>query len=582
MSDFDVTNLIKKEDSIMSKRVLIVGGVAGGASAAARVRRLDESAEVIMFEKGPHVSFSNCCLPNHLSGMIENSDDLVLMCPDGFQKQYNIEARVNSEVVKINREKKTITVKDLVTGNEYEEAYDKLVLSPGANPIVPRIEGYDKSHVFTVRNVVDIDKLNRYIKDNNIKDIAVIGGGFIGVEVAENLQLANAGYNVTLVEAADQIMAPFDYDMVQILHKEMMDKGVNLIVGDGIAKVADEHIELASGKKVPAQAVIMAIGVRPETTLAKEAGLEIGETGGIKVDHNYLTSDKDIYAVGDAIEVYNKLTHSKSRLALAGPAQRQARAAADHMYGIPHRNTGVIGSSCVKIFDMNAASTGLTEKACQKAGIQYDFVYIIPGDKVGLMPDNSPFHFKLVYEVPTGKILGAQAIGKGNATKRIDVIAAMIMMGGTLEDLKELELCYAPAFSTAKDPVNHAALVALNILNGRFRQVPVYKVRELVESNAVIIDVREKDEYEAGHIKNAINIPLSELRQRTSEIPKDVPVYLHCRSSQRSYNAIMALQHMGFDNLYNISGSFLGISYYEYYNDQVTGRERILTEYNFN
>ncbi|SDY73415.1 NADPH-dependent 2,4-dienoyl-CoA reductase, sulfur reductase [Proteiniborus ethanoligenes] len=566
----------------MSKRILIVGGVAGGASTAARARRIDEFAEIIMFERGPHVSFSNCCLPNHLSGMIENSDDLVLMSPEQFKNQYNIEARVNSEVIKINRDKKTITVKDLQSNKEYEEAYDKLVLSPGANPIVPKIDGYNKSHVFTVRNVIDIDKLNRYVRSGKVKDIAVIGGGFIGVEVAENLQLSDLDINVTLVEAADQIMAPFDYDMVQLLHKEMMEKGVNLIVGDAIAKVEDEHIELASGKTVPAQAVVMAIGVRPETTLAKEAGLEIGETGGIKVDHNYLTNDKDIYAVGDAIEVYNKLTHSKTRLALAGPAQRQARAAADHIYGIPHRNTGVIGSSCVKIFDMNAASTGLTEKAAQKAGIQYDFVYIIPGDIVGLMPENSQFHFKLIYEVPTGKILGAQAIGKGNASKRVDVIAAMIMMGGTLEDLKELELCYAPAFSTAKDPINHASLVALNILNGRFRQVPVTKVRELVESNAYIIDVREVDEYEEGHLINAINIPLSEIRNRISEIPKDVPVYLHCRSSQRSYNAIMALQNMGYDNLYNISGSFLGICCYEYFNDQVSGRDKIVTEYNFN
>ncbi|WIV12358.1 FAD-dependent oxidoreductase [Proteiniborus sp. MB09-C3] len=566
----------------MSKRILIVGGVAGGASTAARARRIDESAEIIMFEKGPHVSFSNCCLPNHLSGMIENSDDLVLMSPEQFKNQYNIEARVNSEVIKINRDKKTITVRDLESQKEYEEVYDKLVLSPGANPIIPKIDGHNKSHVFTVRNVIDIDKLNRYIRNGKVRDVAVIGGGFIGVEVAENLQLSGLDINVALVEAADQIMAPFDYDMAQLLHKEMMEKGVNLIVGDAIGKVDDDHIELASGKKVPAQVVVMAIGVRPETTLAREAGLEIGETGGIKVDHNYLTNDRDIYAVGDAIEVYNKLTRTKTRLALAGPAQRQARAAADHMYGIPHRNTGVIGSSCVKIFDMNAASTGLTEKAAQKAGIQYDFVYIIPGDIVGIMPGNSQFHFKLIYEVPTGRILGAQAIGKGNASKRVDVIAAMIMMGGTLEDLKELELCYAPAFSTAKDPVNHAALVALNILNGQFRQVPVTKVRELVESNACIIDVREKHEYERGHLLNAINIPLSEFRNRTSEIPKDVPVYLHCRSSQRSYNAIMALQHMGYNNLYNVSGSYLGICCYEYFNDQVSGREKIVTEYNFN
>lgn len=564
----------------MSKRILIIGGVAGGASAAARARRIDESAEVIMFERGPNVSFSNCALPFHLSGIVENSDDLVLMCPEKFKSQYNIEARVNSEVIKINREDKKIVVKNLETGEEYEEAYDKLVLSPGANPIRPRsIEGIDGPNVFTVRNVVDIKKLNDYIVNNNIEDIAVVGGGFIGVEVAENLRLAQK--NVSLIEAQDQIMNPFDYDMAQILHKEMMDKGINLILSDGVKKINEDSVELQSGKKVAAKVVVMAIGVSPETSLAKDAGLEIGETGGIKVDHNYLTNDKDIYAVGDAIEVYNRLTHKKSRLALAGPAQRQARAAADHMYNIPHRNNGVIGSSVVQLFDLGAASTGLNEKAAKAAGIAYDFVYIIPGDKVGLMPESNPMHFKLIYEYPTGKILGAQAIGKGNVDKRIDVIATMILMGGTLEDLKELELCYAPLFGTAKDVVNYAALVALNILNGQFRQVPVTKVRELVENNALIIDVREKDEYVLGHLKNAVNIPLSEIRGRLDEIPKDKTVYLYCRSSQRSYNAVMALQNLGYDNVINISGSYLGICCYEYYQDQVTGREKIVTEYNF-
>lgn len=564
----------------MSKRILIVGGVAGGASVAARVRRLDESAEIIMFEKGPNVSFSNCSLPFHLSGIVEDSDSLVLMDPVVFKNQYNIIARTNSEVTAINRAEKTITVKDLLTGKEYKESYDKLFLSPGANPILPKIEGIDNKNVFTVRNVVDIKKLNSYIKENNAKKIAVIGGGFIGMEVAENLRLA--GYEVSLVEALNQVMAPFDYDMAQILHKEMMDQGINLVLGDGIQKIEENSIELSSGRKIESEVVVMAIGVRPETTLAKEGGLEIGETGAIKVDHNYLTNDKNIYAVGDAIEVYNKLTHKKSKLALAGPAQRQARAAADHIFGIPHRNTGVIGSSCVQVFDMNAASTGLNEKAAKAAGINYDFVYIIPGDKVGLMPNSKPMHFKLVFEVPTGVILGAQAIGRGNVDKRIDVIAAMITMGATLEDLKELELCYSPMFGTAKDVVNFAALVGLNILNGVFEQVPVTMVRELVESNAFIVDVREKHEFEVGHLLNAVNIPLSELRQRMSEIPTDVPVYLHCRSSQRSYNALMALKHSGYDNVKNISGSYLGISNYEYFNDQITGRNKIVTEYNFN
>ncbi len=564
----------------MSKRILIIGGVAGGASVAARARRIDESAEVIMFDRGPHVSFSNCALPFHLSGMVENSDDLVLMCPAQFKKQYNIEARVNSEVMKIKKEEKKIVVKNLLTGEEYEEAYDKLVLSPGASPILPNsIEGITGSNVFTVRNVVDIKKLNTNIIENNIEDIAVIGGGFIGVEVAENLRLA--GKNVSLIEALDQIMNPFDYDMAQILHKEMMDKGINLILSDGVKKINQDSVELQSGKKIPAKAVVMAIGVKPETSLAKDAELEIGVTGGIKVDHNYVTSDKNIYAVGDAIEVYNRLEQKPSRLALAGPAQRQARAAADHMYGIPHNNKGVIGSSVVQIFDLGAACTGLNEKAAKQAGISYDFVYIIPGDKVGLMPESNPMHFKLIYENPTGRILGAQAIGKGNVDKRIDIIATMITMGGTLEDLKELELCYAPLFGTAKDVVNFAALVSLNLLYGRFKQVPVTKVRELVEKDEFIVDVREKHEYAAGHLINAVNIPLSEIRGRLTEIPKDKPVYLHCRSSQRSYNAVMALQNLGYDNVYNISGSYLGICCYEYFQDQVTKRNKIVTEYNF-
>lgn len=564
----------------MAKRILIIGGVAGGASAAARARRIDESAEIIMFERGPHVSFSNCALPYHLSGIVEESDDLVLMSPEQFKNQYNIIARVNNEVIKINREEKTVLVKDLLTQKEYEESYDELVISPGANAILPEsIEGIHGPNVFIVKNVVDISNLQSFIVKNNVDDIAVIGGGFIGVEVAENLKLA--GKNVTLVEAMDQIMAPFDKDMAQILHKEMMDQGVNLILSDSLTKINSDSIELESGKKINVKAVVMAIGVKPETTLAKAAGLEIGVTGGIKVDRNYLTNDKNIYAVGDAIEVYNSLTMKPSRLPLAGPAQRQARAVADHMYGIPHNNTGLIGSSVVGVFDLSAASTGLNEKMATEVGIPHDFVYIIPGDKVGLMPDSNPLHFKLIYEYPTGRILGAQAIGKGNVDKRVDVIATMITMGGTLEDLKELELCYAPIFGTAKDVVNHAALVALNLLHGRFKQVPVSKTRELVESNAFIVDVREKDEFAGGHLINAVNIPLSEIRGRINEIPKDRPVYLHCRSSQRSYNAVLALQGVGYDNVFNMSGSYLGICCHEYYQDQITGRDKIVTEYNF-
>lgn len=563
----------------LSKKFLIVGGVAGGASTAARLRRLDEKAEIIIFEKGPNVSFSNCSLPFHLSGIVENSDKLILMTPQGFQTKYNIEARVQQEVVRINREKKTITIKDLKTNRDYEESYDTLILSPGASPIVPDLEGIHSKHVFTIRNVADIDRLNWYLQTDNVQDIAVVGGGFIGVEVAENLKLA--GYNVSLVEFGQQIMAPFDYDMAQILHKEMTDKGVQVIVNDGLAKVTPNNMTLNSGKQLKAQAVVLAIGVRPEIRLAKEAGLTIGELGGIQVDANYVTSDPSIYAVGDAIEVFHQLTHKQTRLALAGPAQRQARAAANHMYNIPHHNKGVIGSSSVQIFDLVCATTGLNEKTALANGFQAKSVYLIAPDKVGLMPNSNPLHFKLVYETPTGKILGAQAIGKGNADKRIDVIATLITMGGTLEDLKELELSYSPMFSTARDIVNLAALVAQNLLHGHFKQVKVDEVRELIENQAFFLDVREKNEFESGHLINAHNIPLSELRERMDEIPKDQAVYVHCRSGQRSYNAVMALQNSGFSNVFNVSGSFLGICLYEYFTDITTNRDKIVTAYNF-
>ena len=564
----------------MGKRVLVVGGVAGGASAAARVRRLDAEASITVFERGEHVSFSNCSLPYFLSRTVGDAESLVLMTPEGFKASYDIDVRINNEVCAIDRAAKKIRVRNELTGEEYEEAYDELVLSPGSSPIRPRsIEGVFLPHVFTVRNVNDIVKLDKYAGQEGRSDVVVIGGGFIGLEVAENLR--EAGKHVSVVEAADQVMAPFDYDMSQILHKELMDNGVELYLGDGVKAITEEKVVLASGRELSADVVVLAIGVAPETSLAKEAGLELGETGAIKVTPDFRTSDPHIYAVGDAIEVYNSLTRRPAKLPLAGPALRQARTAADAMYGTGGRNKGVIGSCAVRIFGLNAAATGLNEKTARQNQIPCDSVYTMAMDKVGIMPGSSPVHFKLVFEVPTGKILGAQAIGKGNVDKRIDVIAAMITMGGTLEDLKELELCYSPVFGTARDIVNLAALVGLNVLHGVFKQVHVSEVRGLVESGAYIVDVRTPGEFAAGHLKGAVNIPLGELRQRAGEIPKDRPVYLHCRTSQRSYNGIMALKGRGFENLYNISGSFLGISYYEYFTDVTTGRERIVTEYNF-
>lgn len=569
------------QEVIMNKKIKIVGGVAGGASVAARVRRLDEFAEVTMFERGPHVSFSNCALPFHLSGIVENSDDLVLMHPKQFAAQYNIDAQVNREVVSINKEDKTIEVLNVLTGEKTKEDYDVLVLSPGAKAILPKsIVGIDKKHVFSVRNVPDIANIKNYSDDNQVQNIVVVGGGFIGLEVMENFKLA--GKNVTLVEAASQVMTSLDDDMAQTVHKQIIDQGVELILDDSVTEITDTNVVLKSGRTIEAGLVVMAIGVLPETDLAVQAGLELGKSGAIKVNHNYQTSDPSIYAVGDAIEVYHKILRKPARLTMAGPAQRQARDAANHMYGNTVQRRGVIGSSILQVFDYAVGSTGINEKQCLEAGIDYRYSYIIPNDKVGLIPDAKVLFFKLLFAYPTGEILGAQAIGEGNVDKRIDIIASLITMNATIHDLADLELAYSPTYSTAKDVTNMAALVGLNILNEEYKQVSVSEVRDLVESGAFIIDAREVPEYNRGHLNGAVNIPLSEFRNRLEEIPTDVPVYIHCRSAQRSYNMTRALLQRGFDNVVNISGSYLGISVYEYYHDVVLKRDKIVTEYNFN
>ena len=431
-------------------KVVVVGGVAGGASAAARVRRLDAKAEIKVFEKGQYVSFSNCSLPYYLSSVVEDSEDLIMMDPEEFKTKHDIDVATLSEVTDIDRENKTVTVKDLRTGESYSEAYDKLILSPGASPILPKsIRGIDSKNVFTVRNVGDVVGLKNRINMDGAENIVVVGGGFIGLEVAENL--IEAGKKVTLIEGTDQIMAPVDYDMAQILHKEMNDHGVTLYLSATVTAIEDDKvIAEKDGKElqVPADAVVMAIGVAPETQLAQKAGLEIGQTRGIKVDHNYQTSDPDIYAVGDVIESFNKLTKAPGRLALAGPAQRQARAAADHIIlGKDNEDFGFIGSSVIKLFGLNAASTGLNEKTARAAGMDFDSVLIFPNDKVSLMPGARYMAFKLVFSVPDGKILGAQAIGAGDVDKRIDVIAAMITMGAGLERLSKIWNCAMPLLS---------------------------------------------------------------------------------------------------------------------------------------
>ncbi len=564
-------------------KVVVVGGVAGGASAAARIRRLDEQAEIVMFERGADVSFSNCSLPYYIGGAVADREDLVMMTPESFKKRHNIDVRVKSEVVEICREKKCVRVRELASGRTYEESYDKLVLAPGANPVVSkRIGGVDRENVFTVRNVTDIGRLKDYVDEKDVHDVVVAGGGFVGIELAENF--VRAGRKVSIIEGLDQIMAPFDTDMAQLLHKELMDNGVSLYLNSMVSAITDEGVTaVRDGREfqVPAEAVVLSIGVKPETELAVKAGLMLGESGSIRVDHNYRTNDPDIYAVGDAVETFDRLGRRYGVFAQAGPAQRQARAAADHICGLQHNNKGYIATSCLRVFGLNAACTGMNEKAAKRAGVPYEVAYVLPPDKVSIMPDSHYMAFKLLFEVPTGRILGAQAIGRGDAVRRIDVIAAMVTMGGTLEDLKELELCYSPVYGTAKDVVNHAALVGLNLLYGRVRQVRVDKVRELVENGAYIIDVREPGEYARGHLKNAVNIPLSQFRERMEEVPRDVPVYLHCRTSQRSYYALCELQGRGWRNVSNISGSFLGICLHEYFRDQSDGRDPIVTAYNF-
>lgn len=565
----------------MSRKMVIVGGVAGGASAAARLRRLSEDDQIIMLEKGPHVSFSNCSLPYYLSGMIQDPEDLVFLHPGNFASQYNIDARVRHEVLSIDRTNKAIAVKNLATGERYRESYDKLILSPGARPMVPPIDGIERANTFTIRNVMDIEKLDRAVNALQPANISVVGGGFIGVETAENL--TKKGWKVTLIEAMPQILRQFDFDMVQILHKELYDHGIDLILGDKVASFAEDRIILESGKQIESPVTILAIGVSPETDLARGAGLHIGKTGAIRVDQNYRTNDKDIYAIGDAIEVYGSLFHDYFRLPLAGPAQKQARHAADHIHGLRPESRGFIGSSVIRVFGKNAASTGLSEGFIRTAGINMDYevVKVIPRDKVELMPDSSMLHFKMLFDKQTGKILGAQAIGAGNVDKRVDVIAALLRCDGTIFDLRDLELCYAPPFGTAKDVVNFAGLVATNLKAGVYRQVHDHQIRERMDTDALIVDIREKEIFEKGHLKTGVNIPFSEIRKRLSEIPKEKPVYIQCRTGQDSYNVVLALQQKGFRNVCNVCGGFMGISYYEYFTDKTTGRDPILTQYNF-
>ncbi|MEA5137302.1 MAG: DsrE/DsrF/DrsH-like family protein [Candidatus Fimivivens sp.] len=539
------------------QKILIVGGVAGGASTAPRLRRLDERAEIIMFERGEYVSFANCGLPYYIGGEIKEKSALTVQTPQDFVDKFGIDVRVFNEVTAIDTVKKMVTVQDIKTGKSYEESYDKLVLSMGAEPLHPPIPGSDSDKVFTLRNIPDTYRIKEYIEKNRPTSAVVMGGGFIGIEMAENLHAA--GLCVTLVEMADQVIAPIDPDMAVDVHRHIESKGVRLELSNGVKGMRDDgcklHIELDRGS-VEADMLIMAIGVRPETKLAKAAGIELNARGAIIVDEHMRTSASDVYAVGDAVEITDSVTGQKGYVPLAGPANKQGRIAADNICGIPSVYPGTQGSSILKVFDMTVASTGVNEKTAKRLGLSYDKVFTYSGSHAGYYPGAVNMAIKTVFEPETGRILGAQIVGYDGVDKRCDVMATAIRAKMTAEDLSKLELCYAPPFSSAKDPVNMAGFVIENLITGKMKQIHWHDVKALPQDGSVaLIDTRTPIEFENGHIEGFENIPLSQLRKRLNELDKSKPVYVNCQIGLKAYIASRILMQNGFD-AYVVAGGF--------------------------
>jgi CoA-disulfide reductase len=540
----------------MANKIIIVGGVAGGATTAARLRRLDEEAEIIMFEKGEYISFANCGLPYYIGGTISERDKLLVQTVEGMSKKFHLDIRNLSEVTKINREQKTVEVKNLSNGEIYVETYDKLVLSPGASPIKPPIPGIETAEdLFTLRNIPDTDKIKTFTDTKKPKKAIVIGGGFIGIEMAENLW--DLGIEVTLIEMSNQIMAPIDYEMAAILHAHLREKGVNLILEDGVASFENngKAVKLNSGKTMETDMVILAIGVKPENQLAIGAGIKVGDRGGIQVNEYLQTEDPNIYAIGDAIEVKDYINGYPTQIPLAWPANRQGRVVADHINGIPAKYKGTLGTSIAKVFDMTVAATGNNEKLLKRLGIPFEVVHVHPGSHAGYYPGAFPISLKLIFDKETGKIFGAQAVSYDGADKRIDVIATAIKGGLTIFDLPDLELAYAPPYSSAKDPVNMAGYAASNIADGLVETVQWHEIDEIVHNGGLLIDVREPIEREMGYIEGSINIPLGELRSRLNELPKDQTIYLTCQVGLRGYLGARILMQNGF-NVKNLDGGF--------------------------
>ena len=538
-------------------KVLIIGGVAGGASAAARLRRLNEHVEIILFEKGEYISFANCGLPYYIGGDIQNKADLTLQTPLGFKKRFNIDVRTFNEVTAIDKEKKTVTVLNHNTNETYEETYDILLLSPGAEPIRPNIEGINLSRVFTLRNIPDTYRIKDYIDNAAPKTAAVIGGGYIGVEMAENL--VQAGLSVTIVEMQNQVIAPLDFDMASILHNELERNGVTLKLETALEKIEEQgsSLKVVTNKGAfDADMVILAIGVKPETKIAAEAGLKLNQRGALIVDDNMKTSDDFIFAAGDAVEVTDFIANEKAVIPLAGPANKQGRIAADNICGIKSEYRGTQGSAILKVFNLTAASTGITEKTAKRLGLNYEKSFTVSASHAGYYPGAKEMFIKTIFDKDNGKILGAQIVGSEGVDKRCDVIAAAINFKASVNDLTKLELCYAPPYSSAKDPVNMAGYVAENILNGISKIFHYHDILSLPKDGSVnLIDTRTKGEYRLGHIDGFINIPVDSLRERMNEIDKSKPVYIVCQVGLRGYLACRILSGYGYD-CYNLSGGY--------------------------
>lgn len=546
-------------ETINKMKYIIVGGVAGGATVAARLRRNDENAQIILFERGEYVSYANCGLPYYIGEVINNRDNLFVQTVEGFRSRYNIDIRTLSEVERIDVKSKSVEVFNTITGRRYFESYDKLILSPGAEPVKPKIEGIESSKVFTLRNVPDTDKIKHYLSVKRVENAVVVGGGFIGLEMAENLH--EWGIKIDLVEMAPQVMANLDFSMASIINSELVSKGVNLHLSDAVKRFEEREnkitVELNSGKKIEADIVIWSIGVKPETKLAKSAGLDIGESGGIKVNSFMQTSNEDIYALGDAAEVLNQVTGTPALIPLAGPANKQGRIVADNLvYGNKYKYDGSIGTGIAKVFDLTVASTGANGKMLNKAGIKYVSSFTHSSSHAGYYPNALPLSVKILFSPEDGRLLGAQVVGFDGVDKRVEMFAQVIKSGGTVYDLMTIEHAYAPPFSSAKDPVNMAGFVADNILRGKVKIVSWRKASKAEPEKDFILDVRTSDEYSLGSIDNSVNIPLDELRERVAEVPLDKRVIVYCAVGLRGYVACRILMQRGFDNVYNLSGGF--------------------------